>query len=251
MVARRLIVCLDVARGRVVKGTRFGALRDRGDPARLAARYEAEGADEIVLLQIDGSTRRPLAPRTVRTVARALSIPLTIGGGISRAEQAEDLLAAGSDRVSLNTAALADPDLIDRVARRCGRQAVVLAIDVRREARGRYRVYSHGGARATGREATGWAREGAERGAGEVLVTSIDRDGTRRGYDLALLRQVRATVPVPIIASGGAGDASSILQAFRSGRADAALAAGIFHDGTTTPRAIKTYLSRRGVEVRP
>ncbi len=251
MVARRLVVCLDVAGGRVVKGTRFGQLRDWGDPVRRATEYEAHGADEIVLLQIDGSTRRPLRPETVRSVARALSIPLTVGGGISSAAQVEGLLAAGSDRVSLNSGALADPARIDRIARRCGRQAVVLAIDVRREAPGRWRVYSHGGARPTGREVGAWAREGAERGAGEILVTSIDRDGTRRGYDLALLRRVRASVPVPILASGGAGDAPAIYRAFRTGGADAALAAGMFHDGTTTPRAVKSYLARRGVEVRP
>lgn len=251
MVARRIVVCLDVAGGRVVKGTRFRRLRAIGDPVRMAARYESEGADEVVLLQVDGSTRRPLEPRLVRDVARALAIPLTVGGGIRRRDQAEALLAAGADRVSLNSAALRDPGLLERVADRCGRQAVVLAIDAAHGGRGRFPVFSHGGTTPTDREVGSWAREGCRRGAGEVLLTSIDRDGTRAGYDLPLLRRVRAAVPVPIVASGGARDAASVLRAFRDGGADAALVAGMFHDRTTSPRAVKEYLGRRGIEVRP
>jgi cyclase len=249
VVARRIVVCLDVAGGRVVKGTKFESLRSMGDPVTLARKYERSGADEIVVLQIDGFRGRPISARLVRTLAEGLAIPLTVGGGVSGVAQAETLLAAGADRVSLNSAALQDPGILGRLAKRFGRQAVVLAIDVRAERDG-YRVYARGGSTATGRDAVEWAREGARRGAGELLVTSIDRDGTKSGYDLRLLRRLRAAVPIPLIASGGARDAASVLSAFRSGGADAALAAGIFHEGRTTPARVKQYLARHGLEVR-
>ncbi len=250
MVAKRIVPCLDVRGTGVVKGVNFRRLVRKGDPTELAARYESEGADEIVLLKIDAGDGHPLKPSLVRSVARGLSIPLTVGGAIGGLDQAESLLAAGADRVSFNTRALARPGVLDRAADRFGRQAVVLAVDARRTGPGRYGVFGHGGRAPTGRDPAEWAREGAERGAGEILLTSIDRDGTRDGFDLDLLRAVRRKVPVPITVSGGARGPDSFLGAFRAG-ADAALAAGIFHDRVTSVGEVKRFLSDGGVEVRP
>jgi imidazole glycerol-phosphate synthase subunit HisF len=249
MVARRIIACLDLAHGRVVKGVRFRHLRAQGDPRVLARTYEADGADEIVILQTDGSLRSPLSPRLVRDLARGLSIPLTVGGGIRTVSQAETLLHAGADRVSFNTAATEDPTLLDAAARRFGRQAVVLAMDVATRKDGSFEVRSRSATRGTQRDPVKWSQEGARLGAGEVLLTSVDRDGTRTGYDLDLIRLVRNCVAIPIIASGGASGPASFLDAFRAG-ADAALAAGIFHDGSTSIGAVKRHLSRSGLEVR-
>jgi imidazoleglycerol phosphate synthase cyclase subunit len=232
-----------------VKGVRFQHLRPQGGPLSLARQYEAEGADEIVVLQTDGSTREPVSPRLVRALARELTIPLTVGGGIRSVEQAERLLNAGADRVALNTAAIATPTLITDSADRFGRQAVVLAMDVGTGASGRFEVRARGATEVTRLDPESWAEEAARRGAGEILVTSIDRDGTRGGFHQRLLRMVRKAVPVPIIASGGAAGPASFLEAFRAG-ADAALAAGIFHDRTTTISAVKSFLAHRKIEVR-
>jgi cyclase len=250
MLLRRVIVCLDVRAGRVVKGTRFRHLRDLGDPVELAARYEADGADEIVFLDIAASlqSRRTLL-HVVRRTAERLFVPLTVGGGIRTVADAVAALRAGADKVSLNTAAVHRPELLTEAASRFGVQCVVASIDVRREAGG-LRVYTHGGTRPSRLEAVAWARRCAELGAGEILLTSIDRDGRRDGYDLDLLRRVVEAVPVPVVASGGAGTSAHFRDAFLVGGADAALAAGIFHDGTSTVSAVKRELLAAGVPVR-
>lgn len=236
---RRLIVCLDVDRGRVVKGTQFVGLRDVGDPADLAVHYEAEGADEIVFLDITAthearSTTLALAQRT----AEHLFIPLTIGGGIDSVAAMSAALRAGADKVGVNSAAVRRPALITEGAERFGAQCIVASIDARREGDG-WRVYVAGGRRPTDLDAIAWAEECAARGAGEILLTSIDRDGARNGYDLELTRRVAAAVSVPVIASGGAGTATHVAEAITRGGADAALVAGILHDGSTTVRALK------------
>lgn len=241
MLTRRLIVCLDVKGGRVVKGTRFVALRDVGDPVALAERYEAEGADELCFLDISASAEeRGTLLEVARRTAERLFIPLTIGGGVRTAEDVGRVLRAGADKVSINSAAVATPEILTEAADRFGAQCVVASIDAkaRLENEG-WEVFIKGGREATGLDAVTWARECVSRGAGEILLTSIDRDGVRSGYDLELTRAVAAAVPVPVIASGGAGEASHIPQVLRDAGADAALVAGILHDGLTTVQAIK------------
>ncbi|HET6703185.1 MAG TPA: imidazole glycerol phosphate synthase subunit HisF [Gemmatimonadaceae bacterium] len=246
----RLIVCLDVRNGRVVKGVRFEGLRDVGDPVELAARYEAEGADEIVFLDISASAEaRATLLETVRRAAEAVFIPLTVGGGVRTVDDVACVLRSGADKVSINTAAVARPELLSEGAERFGSQCVVASIDAKRE-QAAWRVWTHGGSVRTEIDAIEWARECVARGAGEILLTSIDRDGARSGFDLALTRAVSDAVPVPVIASGGAGSAAHVRDAVVDGRADAVLVAGILHDGVTTVRAIKAEMAHARIPVR-
>jgi cyclase len=266
LLRKRVIVCLDVDAGRVVKGVRFRDLRDVGDPVELAVRYEQEGADEIVFLDISASVENRFATLdVVRRTAERLFIPLTVGGGIGGVAEIEQVLRSGADKVSVNTAAVRNPELIAEAAGRFGSQCVVASIDAARAGapdgrrgpapdaepvRGGYRVFTHGGRTATGLDALEWADRCGRLGAGEILITSIDRDGGRDGYDLDLTRQVASTVTVPVIASGGAGRASHMREALTAGGADAVLAAGIFHDRTTTVAAVKAELAAAGLSVR-
>jgi len=251
MLARRLVPCLDVDRGRVVKGVRFAELRDAGDPVECAARYDEEGADELVFLDITASSdARPIVIDMVRRVADTVFLPFTVGGGVRSVGDAEELLRAGADKVAVNTAAVADPDLIGRLAARFGAQAVVLAVDARREAGG-FQVYVRGGRTPAGRDAVEWAREAADRGAGEILLTSMDRDGTRDGFDIALTRAVAGAVPVPVVASGGCGLVEHMAEVLTEGLASAALAASIFHFGEVRIADARRRLRAMGVEVRP
>lgn len=247
---RRLVVCLDVRDGRVVKGTRFVDLRDVGDPVELAERYEAEGADEIVFLDISASTegRGTLLSVAQRTAER-LFIPLTIGGGVRSAQDFTSVLRAGADKVGINSAAVARPDVINEASALFGAQCVVASIDARR-VDGGWRVYTHGGRTATDLDAVAWARELVGRGAGEILLTSVDADGSRNGYDLELTCAVADAVDVPVIASGGAGSAEDVVAAILEGHADAALVAGILHDGVTTISAIKSHMRASALPVR-
>lgn len=251
MLTRRIIPCLDVRDGRVVKGVRFQGLRDAGDPAEQARRYETDGADELVILDVSATPEgRANAAHTVAAVRDVLGIPLTVGGGIRSIDDAERLLDAGADKISVNTAAVSDPDLLTRLSERFGSQCTVIAIDAAARADGSgWEVVTRSGTHRTGIDAIAWAREAVARGAGEILLTSWDRDGTRSGYDCDLLRAVSEAVPVPVIASGGADSADHLREALEAG-ADAVLAASIFHDGDTTPRAIKDVLARHGIEVR-
>jgi cyclase len=250
MISRRLIVCLDVKGGRVVKGVQFKDLRDLGDPVELAARYEAEGADEIVFLDISASAeeRAPLL-ELAKSTAERLFIPLTIGGGIRTADDVGRALRHGADKVGLNTAAVERPDVIRAAADRFGAQCVVVSIDAAREGDA-WRVYVKGGAEPTGLDAVAWATRCAASGAGELLVTSIDRDGVRSGYDLELTRTIARAVDVPVIASGGAGSARHVVEALDEGEASAALVAGILHDGVTTVRALKEAMVAAGIPTR-
>ena len=247
---RRLVVCLDVRDGRVVKGTRFVDLRDVGDPVELAERYEAEGADEIVFLDISASTegRGTLLSVAQRTAER-LFIPLTIGGGVRGADDFTSVLRAGADKVGINSAAVTRPDVINEASALFGAQCVVASIDARR-IDGGWRVFTHGGRTATDLDAVAWARELVGRGAGEILLTSVDADGSRNGYDLELTRAVADAVNVPVIASGGAGSAGDVVAAIQVGHADAALVAGILHDGVTTISAIKSQMRASSLPVR-
>ena len=250
--ARRVIPCLDVTDGRVVKGIEFVNLRDAGDPVELAAFYDAEGADELVFLDITASagSRRTMLDVVERT-ADQVFIPLTVGGGVRSVGDIRDLLAAGADKVSINTAAIQDPRLISAGAEVFGSQCIVVAIDARRHPDGAgWGVYTHGGRRPTGLDAVAWAAEAAARGAGEVLLTSMDRDGTRDGYDLPLLEAVAAAVNVPVIASGGAGTLDHLVAALAPGRADAVLAASIFHFGEYRVAEAKAHLAAHGIPVR-
>lgn len=249
--AARLLACLDVADDRVVKGTRFVDLVDAGDPVELAARYAAEGADEIVILDIAATRdRRPAMLDLIERTADALDIPLTVGGGVTSYDDAAALLGAGADKVSLNSAALRDPTLIARIAERLGSQSVVVAIDAARSGPA-WQVRAVSGTEATGRDAREWAQEAVERGAGELLLTSIDRDGTRSGYDLELTRTIAEAVRAPVIASGGAGSAADVVEVLTAGRAQAALLASLLHLGILTIPALKAHLAARGVPVRP
>jgi cyclase len=250
MLSKRVIACLDVRDGSVVKGVRFETLRAAGDPAALARRYNAEGIDELVILDVTATleSRRALE-QTIRAVARELFIPLAVGGGIRTEADAAAAIDAGADKVSLNTAAIERPALVGAIAGRYGSQAVVVAIDARREGDG-FAVYSRSGRERTGRGAVEWAREAADRGAGEILLTSIDRDGTRQGFDCALTAAVARAVAVPVIASGGAGAFEHFAEVFTRGAADAALAASIFHYAEHGVRELKEYLAARGVPVR-
>jgi len=252
MLARRIIPCLDVRRGRVVKGVRFVDLVDAGDPAACAAAYDAQGADEIVFLDITAShERRGIVAALVEQVARVLTIPFTVGGGIGSLEEVEEILRGGADKVSINTAALERPALIEEAARRFGSQCVVVAIDARREGGVGYRVYREGGRTPALREAVEWAREAERRGAGEILLTSMDRDGTRGGYDVDLTRAISEAVGIPVIASGGCGAAAHMAEVLERGGASAALAASIFHFGILSVPQVKAELARRGIPVRP
>jgi cyclase len=252
MLAKRLIPCLDVDRGRVVKGIRFVSLRDAGDPVECAARYDAEGADELVFLDITASSdARPITLEMVRRVADTVFLPFTVGGGVRSVEDADQLLRAGADKVAVNTAAVSDQALLTRLAERFGSQAVVLAIDARATPAGGFEVYVRGGRTPTGRDAVAWAREGAERGAGEILLTSMDRDGTKDGFDLRLTRAVAEAVNVPVVASGGCGTVAHLAEALSEGRASAALAASIFHFGEVRLPDARAELRAAGVEVRP
>lgn len=251
MTAKRIVPCLDVDGGRVVKGRRFRDLRDVGDPAALAAHYAEEGADEIMFLDITASSsgRQTLLDAVAETADR-LFIPLTVGGGVRSVDDVRALLGHGADRVSLNTAALARPKLISECAEIFGSQCVVLAIDARRRENGGWEVYSHGGREPRGLNAVEWAAEGERLGAGEILLTSMDRDGTRDGYDVDMLRAVGAAVGVPVIASGGAGSPAHVLTALTDGDADAALVASLLHFGELRISDLKAYVGAHGVEVR-
>jgi cyclase len=250
MLARRIIACLDVRDGLVVKGVNFTGLRRAGDPAELAARYDQEGIDELVLLDVSATleSRRALV-ETVRAAARHLFIPLTVGGGIRSIDDARAMMDAGADKVSINSAALRDPDLIARLARVYGSQAVVVAIDARRSG-AEYEVLGRSGTTPERPDAVEWAREAAGRGAGEILLTSMDRDGTKAGFDCDLTAAVSRAVRIPVIASGGAGTPEHFAEVFSAGRADAALAASIFHFSEHGVRDLKTYLASRGVPMR-
>jgi cyclase len=248
--ARRIIPCLDTDGSRVVKGVHFQGLRDAGDPGELAARYNAEGADELVVLDIAAARdNRPTFLETVRRVAEQLSIPLTSGGGIRSLDDARAVVRAGADKITLNTAAVDRPELIRELSREFGAQAVVLAIDAKRET-DFWQVRVRGGRVATAWKAQDWAGRGVELGAGEILLTSVDRDGTQSGYDVALTAAISRSVSVPVIASGGAKIPKHFLEVFTAGAADAALAASIFHDEVQSIRALKSYLRENGVEVR-
>ena len=256
MLAKRVVPCLDVKDGRVVKGVRFVDLRDAGDPVEAALAYDAQGADELVFLDITASHEaRDTMLDVVRRTAEGIYMPLTVGGGIRTVEDVRRLLRAGADKISLNTAALERPTVIREAVERFGSQCIVVAIDARREPGRpdeppRWGVYTHGGRRPAGRDAIEWAREAAAFGAGEILLTSMDRDGTKDGYDLELTRAVSQSVSVPVIASGGAGSLEHLYEGLVDGCADAALAASIFHFGTHTIAEAKAYLRGRGVEVR-
>ena len=254
MVARRIIPCIDVDVGRVVKGVNFVGLRDAGDPVELACRYSASGADELVFLDIAASHQgRDTLVELVRRTAESVTVPFTVGGGISTVEGITELLRGGADKVSLNSSAVRDPDLVARGAERFGCQCIVVAIDARRRADGApgWEVYVKGGRENTGLDAVDWARQVVQRGAGEILLTSMDGDGTQAGYDLALTRAVAEAVPVPVIASGGAGCIDHIAAALVEGKAAAALLASLLHDGVLTVEEIKRDLIARGLPVRP
>jgi cyclase len=247
--ARRVIPCLDVSGGRVVKGVRFENLRDQGDPAESALRYAGQGADEIVFLDIGAAPEeRDTDVDWVRRTAERVFIPLTVGGGVRSEADARRLLRSGADKVGVNSAVVERPELIGELARRFGSQCVVLSVDARRQ-EGRWEVVTRGGRQATGLDALGWIREGVERGAGEILLTSIDRDGTKGGYDLALIEEVSGSVPVPVIASGGAGGPEHLVRALAAGAA-AVLAASIFHQGTCTVGEVKRAIAAAGFPVR-
>ncbi|CAM3769718.1 imidazole glycerol phosphate synthase subunit HisF [Cohnella lubricantis] len=252
MLAKRVIPCLDVKDGRVVKGVNFVNLRDAGDPVELAALYDREGADELVFLDISASVEgRATMIEVVRRTAGEITIPFTVGGGISSTDDMKRLLRAGADKTGINTAAIRNPDLITEGARIFGSQCIVVAIDARFNAEwGEWEVFTHGGRNPTGIKALEWAKEAERRGAGELLLTSMDADGTKDGFDLALTRAVSSAVGIPVIASGGAGNAAHFAEAFREGQADAALAASIFHYKEVTIREVKNLLREQGVNVR-
>lgn len=251
MLTKRIIPCLDVDHGRVVKGTNFINLRDAGDPVELAAAYDRAGADELVFLDISASAEgRNIMVEVAKRTAQEVFIPFTVGGGLRSVEDIRSMLAAGADKVSLNTAAVADPGLITRAANRFGSQCVVVAIDARRTGEGSWEVYTHGGRKPAGKDALAWAVQVEELGAGEILLTSMDCDGTQDGYDLELTARVSEAVSIPVIASGGVGNLEHLYAGLTVGRADAVLAASIFHFGTYTIEEAKRYLAERNVPVR-
>jgi imidazole glycerol-phosphate synthase subunit HisF len=248
--AKRVIPCLDVDAGRVVKGVNFVGLRDAGDPVEIAARYDEQGADELCFLDITASSDgRDTLLQVVEAVAARVFIPLTVGGGVRRLEDVRNLLNAGADKVSINTAAVQNPELVREAAAVVGCQCIVVAIDAKRDGAG-WQVYTHGGRKATGLDAVQWAKRMANAGAGEILLTSMDRDGTRDGFDLALTRAVAEAVGVPLIASGGVGSVQDLAAGVIEGRADAVLAASVFHFGDFTVREAKEFMRSRGIEVR-
>jgi cyclase len=252
MLAKRIIPCLDVMNGRVVKGVQFTELRDAGDPVEQAAVYSQERADELVFLDITASHEgRDIVATMVRRVAEAITIPFTVGGGLRAADDLRAVLLAGADKTAINSAAVRTPGLIDEGARRFGSQSIVVAIDVKREEDGHYQVYISGGRVATGREALAWAREVEARGAGEILLTSMDNDGTQAGYDLDITRAVAEAVSIPVIASGGAGSLESFYDVLTEGKASAALAASLFHFRQLSVGQVKNYLRERGLPIRP
>lgn len=256
MLAKRIIPCLDVTEGRVVKGVKFVDLRDAGDPVELAAYYDKEGADELVFLDITASAeKRYIMVEVVKRVAEKVFIPFTVGGGIKDLETMREILAAGADKVSINTAAVNDPSLISRAAKKFGSQCVVVAIDAKknketRESKPEWEVYTHGGRTPTSLDAVAWAKKVESLGAGEILLTSMDRDGTKFGYDLALTETIANAVKIPVIASGGAGTLEHIYEAFVKGKADAALLASLLHFRELTIKEIKDYLENKGIVVR-
>ena len=248
--AKRVIPCLDVTAGRVVKGVNFVGLRDAGDPVEIAARYDGEGADEVCFLDITASSdERDMLLQVIEAVAERVFIPLTVGGGVRQVGDVRRLLNAGADKVSINTAAVQNPELVREAADIVGCQCIVVAIDAKKNGPS-WQVFTHGGRRATGLDAVDWARRMAEAGAGEILLTSMDRDGTRGGFDLALTRAVADAVGVPVIASGGVGTLEHLAEGVIEGRADAVLAASVFHFGEFTVRAAKEHMRSRGIEVR-
>ena len=254
-VARRIIPCLDVDDGRVVKGVNFVGIRDAGDPVEIARRYNEQGADEITFLDITASHEgRDTTIKTVERIAREVFIPLTVGGGVRSVEDIRSLLNAGADKVSINTAAIKNPELVRSAAQRFGAQCIVVAMDVKRVSevgeKPRYELFTHGGRHPTGLEAVAWAQQMAEFGAGEILLTSMDRDGTRDGFELTITRQISDAVDIPLIASGGVGNLEHLAEGILEGGADAVLAASIFHFGEYTIPDAKTYLAGQGVEVR-
>jgi len=251
MLAKRIIPCLDVNAGRVVKGVNFVALRDAGDPVEIARRYDEQGADEITFLDITASSdERDIILHIVEACAEQVFIPLTVGGGVRKVEDVRRLLNAGADKVSINTAAVQNPQLVAEAAAKVGSQCIVVAIDAKQTSPGKWEVFTHGGRHNTHLDAIAWAQRVAALGAGEILLTSMDRDGTRDGFDLALTRAVADAAPIPIIASGGVGNLQHLADGVLLGRADAVLAASIFHYGEYTVREAKEYLRARGIEVR-
>ncbi len=251
MLAKRIIPCLDVTAGRVVKGTNFVDLRDAGDPVEIARRYDEQGADEVTFLDITASSdQRDIILHIVEACAAQVFIPLTVGGGVRRVEDVRRLLNAGADKVSMNTAAVNDHDLVFNAASKVGSQCIVVAIDAKQTAPGKWNVFTHGGRNDTGLDAVDWAKRVEMLGAGEILLTSMDRDGTRNGFDLALTRAVSDAIGIPVIASGGVGTLQHLADGVTEGRADAVLAASIFHFGEFTVRQAKEYMAARGIEVR-
>jgi cyclase len=251
MLAKRIIPCLDVTEGRVVKGVKFVDLKHAGDPVELAAYYDKEGADELVFLDITASSdKRYILIEVVKKVAEKVFIPFTVGGGIRDLENIREILSAGADKVSLNTAAVQDPNLITKAAEKFGSQCIVLAVDAKKVGAKKWEVYTHGGRTPTALDAVEWAKKGEQLGAGEILLTSMDRDGTKIGYELELNRAIADAVTIPVIASGGAGSPEHIYDAFVNGKADAALLASVLHYREMTIKQIKDYLENRGVTVR-
>ncbi|MCX8145916.1 MAG: imidazole glycerol phosphate synthase subunit HisF [Azovibrio sp.] len=251
MLAKRIIPCLDVTAGRVVKGTNFVGLRDAGDPVEIARRYDEQGADEVTFLDITASSdQRDIILHIIEAGSHQVFIPLTVGGGARKVEDVRRLLNAGADKVSINTAAVANPDLIADASAKVGSQCIVVAIDAKQVGPGRWHVFTHGGRNDTGLDAVAWAQRVESLGAGEILLTSMDRDGTKNGFDLALTRAVADAVTVPVIASGGVGNLDHLADGVTLGRADAVLAASIFHFGEYTVRQAKEHMAARGIEVR-
>jgi len=250
MLAKRIIPCLDMKEGRVVKGTRFVNLKDAGDPVEIARIYDQQGADEVAFLDITAShEKRDILIDIVRRTAEAIFIPLTVGGGVKRLEDIRRLLKAGADKVSINTAAVKNPLFVERASQRFGSQCIVIAIDAKKKDRG-WEVYTHGGRVPTGKDAVLWAKQMEELGAGEILLTSMDRDGTKDGYDIELTRKISESVGIPVIASGGVGTLEHLYEGLVDGRASAVLAASIFHYGEFTVAQVKAYLKEKGVTVR-
>jgi cyclase len=251
MLAKRVIPCLDVTAGRVVKGTNFKSLRDAGDPVEIARRYDEQGADEVAFLDITASSdERGIILSVIEACARQVFIPLTVGGGVREVEDVRRLLNAGADKVSINTAAVQNPDLVAEAAAKVGSQCIVVAIDAKQAGPGQWQVYTHGGRKGTGLGAIEWARRVEALGAGEILLTSMDRDGTKNGFDLGLTRAVADAVGIPVIASGGVGTLQHLADGVAEGRADAVLAASIFHFGEYTIEEAKRFMQAQGIEVR-
>ncbi len=251
MLAKRIIPCLDVTAGRVVKGISFVALRDAGDPVEIARRYDEQGADELTFLDITASSDdRGILFRIIEEVAKQVFIPLTVGGGVRQVEDVRNLLNAGADKVSINTSAVVNPQLVADAAARYGSQCIVVAIDAKQVTPGRWEVFTHGGRKATGLDVVEWAKKMQALGAGEILLTSMDRDGTKSGFDLALTRAVTDVLEIPLIASGGVGNLQHLVDGVKLGGADAVLAASIFHYGEYTVQQAKQYMAQQGIEVR-